>query len=226
MLTDAIVPNTQLGEFGARPNTSGLAEGAACTSGVTIHWPAVTPASRSAGQQCLHALQGRAQHSDLCIFYVVKSQQSSAPFRGPRNGLDQSVVQHCPSCNAMKGTKTPPGTRPIRHASVRDVPPPVARSKRVIKRLVPLAPAAAQASRCRQKHTERTHRTRAAEGIHTAPAAETTAAPQQNRAHGPLTRLQAQFAAVLNGEGDARQFMVEALTSGSFLGGVRRGGGR
>ena len=162
------------------------------------------------------------------MFYVVKSQQkSSAPFRGPRNGLDQSVVQHCPSCNAMKGTKTPPGTRPIRHASVRDVPPPVARSKRVIKRLVPLAPAAAPASRCRQ-HPERkcTARTRAAEGIHTAPAAEPTAAPQQNRAHGPLTRLQAQFAAVLNGEGDARQFMVEALTSGSLLGGGRRGGGR
>ena len=135
-------------------------------------------------------------------------------------------VQPCPSCNAMKGTKTPPGTRPIRHASVRDVPPPVARSKRVIKRLVPLAPAAAQASRCRQKHTERTDRTRAAEGIHTAPAAEPTAAPQQNRAHGPLTRLQAQFAAVLNGDGDARQFMVEALTSGSLLGGGRRGGGR
>ena len=127
----------------------------------------------------------------------------------------------------MKGTKTPPGTRPIRHASVRDVPPPVARSKRVIKRLVPLAPAAAPASRCRQ-HPERkcTARTRAAEGIHTAPAAEPTAAPQQNRAHGPLTRVQAQFAAVLNGEGDARQFMVEALTSGSLLGGGRRGGGR
>ena len=157
---------------------------------------------------------------------LSKVNKSSAPFRGPRNGLDQSVVQHCPSCNAMKGTKTPPGTRPIRHASVRDVPPPVARSKRVIKRLVPLAPAAAQASRCRQKHTERTDRTRAAEGIHTAPAAEPTAAPQQNRAHGPLTRLQAQFAAVLNGEGDARQFMVEALTSGSLLGGGRRGGGR
>ena len=126
----------------------------------------------------------------------------------------------------MKGTKTPPGKRPMRHASVRDVPPPVARSKRVIKRRVPLVPSAAPASCCRQ-HRERKCTARTpAKGILTAPVAKSTAAPQQNRAHRPLTRLEAQFAAVLNGEGDARQFMVEALTSGSSLGGGRRGRGR